>query len=568
MNTEEKLREIMEENRQAARKYWLEKPELKLLSCVRFYSGAWYIYSEQKFPPMISPSFLQLLYRGLKQLLHLYYSGKLGCKNIRETDRLSIAEKEICFKNLFHYGYFDAYNDFIPVSDINFQGNNITIFPRELIQAEIDDFYRDSVYMNSSISEELTEKFFDENLGLDELFEALKESFGLQIQNCGFDFDAKFGGVSFVSYVVGALFLITKSYLHTNKFFDTDKNIYDTSTPLYSNIVLQKEMCAYINKYQKLLDSTAQDLSSIQSDVVFDFFSLNTGNYKKLTNVIYPDYFFIQLNDRFSTQIVKLALTDFTGIFQNLCRILNICFPKDWDKNIKQREKMMHAKLKSCLEPRFQVINSFKLKKDSKILTDIDSAIFDRKHQTIYFVQFKYQDEYINDWKQKRSKTEHLKELIEKWFCAIDEWLKSSDIQQFLKSVGVKGIRGVPKIRYIIFAQYNANQIRDFASKSDTIVTTDSLFYLTCKKFDEIEEVFGSIREENGKDIEAFKPTSELTTLGSYNVKLDYSHLGYDEEVELSENCRLTYSITNRLSYLDLFRIKSRVLLEMMLEEA
>ena len=112
----EKFRALVQEFKDAEKPYWLDKFTIKMLTGLRFYSGAWFIYCATK--GCISQSALQLLYRAVKECLKLYYSEGKFNNSLRETDNMSLIHKQECFSRFMQYGYTDAYNDFLSEEEL------------------------------------------------------------------------------------------------------------------------------------------------------------------------------------------------------------------------------------------------------------------------------------------------------------------------------------------------------------------------------------------------------------------------------------------------------------------
>ena len=114
-------------------------------------------------------------------------------------------------------------------------------------------------------------------------------------------------------------------------------------------------------------------------------------------------------------------------------------------------------------------------------------------NNTCYFLQFKYQDDFVRDVKTKKNQIDRINKQIEQWFNSINIWLKNHLLERFLKDSHFKNVKATPKLKFIIFTQYNINQLLISKLNNDTIYVSDSLFYETYKQTANLHNLFNKI---------------------------------------------------------------------------
>src|SRR5574344_555702 len=333
-----------------------------------------------------------------------------------------------------------------------------------------------------------------------------------------------------VSYITAIFYFITLNYENSNYLINTENDKY---LKIYNIKSLKKNLLDYINSYQSKLLNTAQDLTINEIDIIFKVLSINFDNYEIALNKGNIEHLFIQINSAYCTHITKYSPVEYLSVFVYLNKLLQAYFSDDYNANRDSRENIMFNKLQQCLtNETLQIKQGLKLRNNNKILTDIDATIYDSDLNTAYLVQFKYQDDFICDLKVKRNQVGRLKKQINSWFVAIENWLENQQISSFLKDSGFKNVKKIPKIKYIVFTQYNINQLLLDKIHKDSIYVSDAMFYQTYSKTKNFDKLYNEIYRKNRKPLEDdYDIYNESYHLYEYEIFFD-NDSNFDMEVE------------------------------------
>lgn len=105
-------------------------------------------------------------------------------------------------------------------------------------------------------------------------------------------------------------------------------------------------------------------------------------------------------------------------------RKLQRMFRSDWDRAVNLRESAFRTDLRTLfLEPRFFMPSKPRLLRDgSRVLTDIDAAIFDRKTGTLAIFQIKWQDSFENSLTERASRQSNLVKEGNAWIEIVSNY--------------------------------------------------------------------------------------------------------------------------------------------------
>lgn len=89
-----------------------------------------------------------------------------------------------------------------------------------------------------------------------------------------------------------------------------------------------------------------------------------------------------------------------------------------------------------------KVEGNINIRKDGKIITDIDAAIYDNLTGELALIQIKWQNFFTNDVKKLRSRAKNFVDEINRWVEKTESWICSKDISHVVKSLQLKGVTG------------------------------------------------------------------------------------------------------------------------------
>lgn len=124
-----------------------------------------------------------------------------------------------------------------------------------------------------------------------------------------------------------------------------------------------------------------------------------------------------------------------------LRRALARRFPSDYSKAQQRREGRQFEQLEFIITKRFlntQMKSNIKLRKDKRVLTDLDVVLVDSVAGTIHFIQLKHQDPYGRDIRNRRQRAEKLVTEVNAWLSAVESWYQSANLERFLRDCGFK----------------------------------------------------------------------------------------------------------------------------------
>lgn len=109
------------------------------------------------------------------------------------------------------------------------------------------------------------------------------------------------------------------------------------------------------------------------------------------------------------------------------------------------------------------VPGSTKIRKDGKILTDLDGAIFDRTTGELAIFQIKWQDFFTNDIRQLRSRAANLTSEMDEWTEKVEWWINQTDKKKIIQTLKLKlhGKLEITKI-YLFGISYSAIRMKGY----------------------------------------------------------------------------------------------------------
>lgn len=251
-----------------------------------------------------------------------------------------------------------------------------------------------------------------------------------------FDFDcfndnAKFGGIPYKIYRQCATLIISFALKHIE----------------YSRLLTKKHRkIRYINilTINRNIDDMINVFSSIceisfnEAKQVFDCFTLTYDKYyyhrKNIDFLIVP-YVVVS-----KTQVVFSIIGALSGMHAYLLGELSRKFPKDWSKNISERESQFRRDVFKLFDDEFyiKIDRNLPIQSNGKTLTDIDGCIIEKTTNQIVFFQLKWQEQYGANIGRHHSRMQNFRSETNKWIDDITEWLKISDKIKLASMLGLK----------------------------------------------------------------------------------------------------------------------------------
>jgi len=108
------------------------------------------------------------------------------------------------------------------------------------------------------------------------------------------------------------------------------------------------------------------------------------------------------------------------------------------------REEWLRSEVYALFQgTRYQRVNgNVKIRRDHKVLTDVDAAVYDRLTGQLALFQLKWQDYFTNDVRELRSKARNLATELDTWAEKVDAWIKLKGLPELTTALRLKLNKG------------------------------------------------------------------------------------------------------------------------------
>jgi hypothetical protein len=124
-----------------------------------------------------------------------------------------------------------------------------------------------------------------------------------------------------------------------------------------------------------------------------------------------------------------------------LLESLRLNFPSDYDVNQRTREAAMQEALKRLLSQTFSSVEfrgNTKIRREGRVMTDIDFVAIEVTSRTAILFQLKHQDHYGGDIRKRSNRGRRLREETETWLKHVNEWLARTPRPQIYTSLQIR----------------------------------------------------------------------------------------------------------------------------------
>ncbi|MEY9096509.1 hypothetical protein [Paenibacillus sp. RC84] len=289
----------------------------------------------------------------------------------------------------------------------NIMKKNVYISQKNFIayssMPEVDDFYL--------------------KLALDELESTLGKDFFLP--------DTKFGEIEYQVYLNALAFLKSLSMRHVGYFSNVLGKIKKlNSFNLIQLVISEEEVAVSLSKYLKI---------NFQAAIgIIDLLTLNEEN--KVAHCSKVDGPLAPLQ-RISSKQLLFSYSAFYGqpvLF--LLSELKRRYSKDWDRALNKREEIFRMQLYAFFnQKRYVMINKpIVIKKNSKVITDIDGVIFDTQTGELGLFQLKWQEPFASSPFERSSRKRNFESESVDWVNVISGWLENLSLDELSHHLGIK----------------------------------------------------------------------------------------------------------------------------------
>ncbi|SDH50139.1 hypothetical protein [Mucilaginibacter gossypii] len=267
----------------------------------------------------------------------------------------------------------------------------------------------------------------------------------------GYDYyphDVKFGGIPFGNYLEVVIHLVGDSHMHQDFCLETRKVAELAHLDLWN-------LYPYYVRYENLIDSLARRTGFLKADIqkILEKITLDK---KKLRDIYFPPGYappvLLKLSENY------LLITQ-TGLQSNPLTYLNRClraaYPDDYFKAVNLREKLFQTELYSLFAKQIVTIpHSVGLKHLTKIYTDIDAVLYDKKDKILILVQQKFREDWATDMKQRSNMLENFEKELKTWMEALDNFIADHGEDMLVKKLSRKAIKPGAKIYRLVVGKH------------------------------------------------------------------------------------------------------------------
>ena len=256
--------------------------------------------------------------------------------------------------------------------------------------------------------------------------------------------------------------------------------------------------------------------------------------------------YFKNENTPFVPLLIKISdnclLMPISSIFRNPFHGIRMLHERSYANSAsiqKPREDWMINDLYHLfLGNRYRILDKpIKLKKDRKIVTDIDAAIYDTVNGDLALFQLKWQDFTSDDLKKQKSKAKNFVDQIDDWTRRTSGWIEELGFKSLFQSLQIPMDRPAENVRVKIFAIGRSRarfQSYGYAPKNDTVAcVTWTQFTRLRYEVGPADDVFGTlhkkIKDESMRELKTTPQPFEIN-IGDQKIVFEDLRSSYDTE--------------------------------------
>lgn len=231
--------------------------------------------------------------------------------------------------------------------------------------------------------------------------------------------DASFGGIPYELYVNTVVYFMAFAIKHGQFCALLHKK---EPGLLMENLLTQ--IC--VDEDMIRLIQHINDISHEDAEKIFEVLTINEENYALHTSIRSAPSPLIKISKH---QYLMSVFGCLERPFEFLLDELHRKYPKEWDKNTKGREDIFRKELYAFFGcKRNELINrNVVIKRNGKILTDIDACVIDKVTGDIGLFQLKWQDLPYSSNRSLLSKRRNFEKTVMQWVCDLQKWIAESD---------------------------------------------------------------------------------------------------------------------------------------------
>lgn len=246
-----------------------------------------------------------------------------------------------------------------------------------------------------------------------------------------FEKNAEFGGIPFGTYKKYAILIISFALKHID--FSLLLLQKCNHIKLVDVLTINRDIAEMIDLFSNVCQTSMNDAKQI-----LDSFTLTHEKYdyhrKNMDYLIMP---YIAVS---KTQVVFSIVGSLSGIYTFLLSELNRKYPKDWSRNISERESKFRKDILKLFDDELyiKIDRNLPIQSNGNVLTDIDGCIIEKATNRIVFFQLKWQEQYGHNLGRRQSRMQNFYKETTKWIESMLGWLSKLDKRKLASMLGLK----------------------------------------------------------------------------------------------------------------------------------
>jgi hypothetical protein len=257
-----------------------------------------------------------------------------------------------------------------------------------------------------------------------------------------FHHDLTFGGLQYRHYVLCAAYFLSLSMKH-ERFCEAlvrkhpEIRLRDILTITADKDEFIGSIQAALNRYGPSFEHFSP-ISIEEATLLYDVLSVRRENLNLLGRGLMSLPYLIEFSN---SAIIKCIAGAQLDLSEFLLESLRFNFPSECDRHQQTREGAMQEAVRRLLRGSFPTVefrDNIRIRKDNRVLTDIDLVAIEGSSHTAILFQLKHQDHYGGDIKKRSNRAERLRSETEAWLGCVNKWLEQTPRQQLCSSLQLK----------------------------------------------------------------------------------------------------------------------------------
>jgi|GEM_PF-5854806 len=310
-----------------------------------------------------------------------------------------------------------------------------------------------------------------------------------------FNDNAEFGGIPYKIYSQCATLIISFALKHIE--YSRLLTRKHSEIEFVNILTINRDIDEMVDIFSRVCEISINDAKQI-----FDSYTLTYEKYQYHRKNI--DYLIMPYVAVSKTQVVFSVVGALSGIYAFLLGELSRKFPKDWSRNISERESQFRKDIFKLFDDDLyiKIDRNLPVQSNGKTLTDIDGCIIEKETNQIAFLQLKWQEQYGDNIGRRQSRMRNFLNETYGWIDDMTEWLKKSDKMKLASMLGLKEKRiDLDKITLFVVGKYSVhfsgNDKQDDRAEWALWLQLQRLYSEDCTTFRSLKTLFEKLKEDS-----------------------------------------------------------------------